>query len=354
MDRATIEHETLLVRRGPRTGIHTIVAVHSTRLGPALGGCRMWHHETLEDAIEDALRLSGAMTLKAAAAGLDLGGGKSVIWLPEDSVPAGDFRGELMRDFAETVEMLGGAYITAEDVGTTIADMELLAEHTDHVVGRPLAQGGSGDPGPRTAVGVEAAMRACCSHRFGASSLAGRRVAIVGVGSVGAGLSRSLAAAGALLVLSDVDQRKRVLADELDAEWLAPREALRAPLDVLAPCALGGVLDGGLARELRCEIVCGCANNQLGDDRIADLLASRGILYAPDFIVNAGGLINVALELSGYDPVLATRRVAEIEQTMNTILDHAESVGLTPLSAARELASQRLAAGPLRPLPAAA
>jgi leucine dehydrogenase len=165
---------------------------------------------------------------------------------------------------------------------------------------------------------------------------------------------RSLAAAGVSLVLSDLDPAKRALAGELDAEWLEPPQALRAPLDVLAPCALGGLLDETLTRELRCEIVCGSANNQLSDDAVADLLAARGILYAPDFLVNAGGLINVALELTGYDRVLANRRVAQIESTMSAVLDHAQSAGITPLSAARELALQRLARTPAQPLPAAA
>jgi leucine dehydrogenase len=349
-----MEHERLLVRNGPRTGITTIVAVHSTRLGPALGGCRMWHHATVERAIEDALSLSSAMTLKAAAAGLDLGGGKAVIWLPDATVPTGARRRELLRDFAETVELLGGTYITAEDVGTTIADMELLSQYTEHVVGRPPAQGGSGDPGSHTAVGVEAAMRACCEHRFGTASPAGRRIAIVGVGSVGGALARALGTAGASLVLADVDPGKRALAEELGAEWTETRAALRAPVDVLAPCALGGMIDERLAGELRCEIVCGSANNQLSDDRLADRLAARRILYAPDFIANAGGLINVALELTGYDPATAARRVAAIESVMGGILEHAEAAGLTPLAAASELARLRLARAPGRRLAAAA
>jgi leucine dehydrogenase len=348
-----MDHETLLVRRGRRTGIATIVAVHSTRLGPALGGCRMWHHGTLDAAIEDALRLSSAMTLKAAAAGLDLGGGKSVIWLPDENAPTGELRHRLMLDFAETVELLGGSYITAEDVGTTMADMELLAKHTAHVVGLPRARGGSGDPGPHTAAGVEAAMRSCCSHRFGTPVLAGRGISIVGVGSVGGSLARLLASAGASLVLADVDEGKRALAQELGAEWLDPAAALRADVDVLAPCALGGIVDDSTSRELRCEIVCGSANNQLLHDGVADLLAARGILYAPDFIVNAGGLINVSLELSGYDPAVASTRIAGIESTMDSILEHSRASGLTPLSAARELASRRLATA-ARPLAAAA
>jgi leucine dehydrogenase len=349
-----MDHETLLVRRGPRTGISTIVAVHSTRLGPALGGCRMWHHATLDEAIEDALRLSSAMTQKAGAAGLELGGGKAVIWLPDDEVPLGARRRELLRDYAETVELLGGSYITAEDVGTTIADMELLAQYTDHVVGRPLEQGGSGDPGSHTAAGVEAAMRACCEHRFGSTSLAGRRIAIVGVGNVGGQLARALAAAAASLVLADVDERKRTLADELGAEWIDPQAALRARLDLLAPCALGRVIDERLAGELRCEIVCGSANNQLSDPHLADRLAARGILFAPDFIANAGGLINVALELTGYDPEVAARRVAAIESVMSGIIEQADAAGLTPLGAAEELARLRLATAPRSRLAAAA
>ncbi len=349
-----MDHETLLVRRGPRTGISTIVAVHSTRLGPALGGCRMWHHATLDEAIQDALRLSSAMTLKAAAAGLELGGGKAVIWLPDSEVPAGEFRSELLHDYAETVELLGGSYITAEDVGTTLADMELLAQYTDHVVGRPRAHGGSGDPGSHTAAGVQAAMRACCGKRFGSRSLADRSIAIVGIGNVGGRLARALAAVGASLVLADIDESKRVLAEELGAEWMDPDAALRAPVDVLAPCALGGVIDTRLSGELRCEIVCGSANNQLSDQRLADALAARGILFAPDFIANAGGLINVALELTGYDPEVAARRVAAIESVMDGVIAHADAAGLTPLAAAEELARLRLDTAPGSPLAAVA
>ncbi len=345
-----IDHETLLVRRGPRTGIATIVAVHCTRLGPALGGCRMWHHPTLEAAVQDALRLSRAMTLKAAAAGLQLGGGKGVIWLPDDTMPVGQRRYELLQDFAETVELLDGSYITAEDVGTTIDDMQVLAQYTDHVVGRPLARGGSGDPGPHTAAGVQAAICACCKHRFGSPSLAGRKIAIVGVGSVGGALARALAAAGASLVLADVDPSRQALAQELGGKWVAPQVALRESVDVLAPCALGGMIDERLCYELRCQIVCGSANNQLAGEGIADLLAARGILYAPDFIANAGGLVNVALELTGYDPDVAAQRVAAIESVMDDILDRSAASGTTPLAAAAELARRRLASAPAPPL----
>ncbi|MEA2266297.1 MAG: leucine dehydrogenase [Solirubrobacteraceae bacterium] len=347
---ASAGHEQLLVSRGRRTGAHTIVAVHSTALGPALGGCRVWRYPDLGAAVDDALRLSAAMTLKAAVAGLPLGGGKAVVRLPNGPGPEpGVEREALLRDLADAVNLLGGRYITAEDVGTTSADMAFLAGFTDHVVGRPAAGGGSGDPGEFTAAGVLAAMRACAEAVYGVPDLAGRSVAIVGLGSVGADLARRLGAAGADLRLCDVDQAKRALAGELGAAWIEdPAGAHAAEVDILAPCALGGLLDARRVEELRCRIVCGAANNQLDDDARADRLAARGILYAPDFIVNAGGLINVALELTGYDLGLATRRAADIEGVLGRVLLRAREAGQTPLAAARELAADRLAAPGLR------
>lgn len=336
------EHELLLVRKGRRSGVQMIIAVHSTVLGPALGGCRIWHYPTLQAAIDDARRLSGAMTLKAAAAGLSLGGGKSVIRLPDGPEPVGDERNAMLADFAEALNMLGGMYITAEDVGSSAEDMAVLSALSDHVVGSPNGLGGSGDPGDFTAAGVQAAMRSCVARLFGAPSLAGRTVAIVGVGHVGGPLARRLAAEGASLLLSDIDPARSTLAAELDAEWLEPADALRAEVDVLAPCALGGVLDHALAVELRCAIVCGSANNQLASDEVADTLDARGILYAPDFIVNSGGLINVSLELTGYDRELAMGRVGQIEPLMDEILRHAGQSSITPLAAAVELAQARL------------
>ena len=342
------EHELLIVRRGRRTGVHTIVAVHSTVLGPALGGCRMWRHPSLEDAIDDALRLSRAMTLKAAAAQLSLGGGKSVIWAPAGPAPAGAFREQLLHDFADTLNMLGGLYITAEDVGTTADDMSALAGDSPYVVGRPTQSGGGGDPGDFTAAGVVAAMRACCERRFGSSDLSGRSVSIVGLGHVGEPLARRLSRCGASLVLSDIDQARRSVAGELEACWLESQDALRADVDILAPCALGGVLDEAVTDELRCAVVCGAANNQLTSDEVADRLAARGILYAPDFIVNSGGLINVALELTGYDRELALDRADDIQSVLAGILARAEQAAVTPLAAALALASERLMAAKAR------
>jgi leucine dehydrogenase len=339
------EHETLLIRRGPRSGVTSIIAVHSTALGPALGGCRLWRYPSLQHAVADALRLSCAMTLKAAAAELPLGGGKTVIYLPAGAqLPRGRAREHVLRDFAESLELLGGSYITAEDVGTSAADMALLSRWSEHVVGQPPEQGGSGDPGAFTAAGVQAALHACLQHVFGSRSLRGRRVAIVGAGSVGGALARDLSGTGAELVLADIDPAKRALARELGAEWMEPQRALRAQVDALAPCALGGAIDAALVPELRCRIICGAANNQLVRDELARALAARGILYAPDFIVNAAGLINVSLELTGYDLAEALERAAGIETRLGAIFSLAASSGQTPLAIAVQRARERLRA----------
>ena len=344
---ASLDHEQLLVRRGRRSGVYTVIAVHSTRLGPALGGCRLHAYPHLSAAVADALRLSSAMTLKAAAAGLDLGGGKGVICLPPaEPAPTGMRRREILLDFADAVAALDGAYVTAEDVGTSADDMVVVAERTPHVTGLPRSRGGSGDPSPVTAEGVEAALRASSHEVFGSRDLAGRSVAIVGTGHVGSALARRLAAAGAELVLADVDPAApRALSDLPGARWATPEQALVAEVDVLAPCALGGIIDDRSAAGLRCPIVCGAANNQLAEERLADELAGRGILYAPDFVVNAGGLINISLERGGaYDPGRAHAAVGAIESLLERIFRMAEFAGITPLAAARRIADQRLSA----------
>jgi leucine dehydrogenase len=341
-----IDHEELVIRRGRRSGIYTAIAVHSTALGPALGGCRMWRYPDQTEAARDALRLSRSMTLKAAAAGLQLGGGKGVICLPPDlPAPEGGLRRDVLLDFADTVNALDGSYITAEDVGTSARDMVTVAQGTPFVTGLPAVHGGSGDPSPFTALGVEAAIRACSFERFGSRDLDGCRIAVVGCGRVGEQLARRLAVAGAQLLLSDIDVSKRRLVAELPgSEWAAPQDALAAELDVLAPCALGSVITDRVMDALRSAIVCGSANNQLADDRLADRLAARDVLYAPDFIANAGGLINVGLELDpgGYDSARARERVTGIEGVMARILAAARTQGITPLRAAVELARQSL------------
>jgi leucine dehydrogenase len=339
----SLDHEELVIRRGRRSGAYTIVAVHSTALGPALGGCRMWRYESSADGARDALRLSRAMTFKSAACGLDLGGGKGVICLEPGRAPTGEARRDLLLDFADTVNVLEGNYITAEDVGTGAEDMSVIAERTKWVTGLGRSRGGSGDPSPYTALGVEGAMRACCESAFGSRELQGRTVAVVGAGDVGSQLAKRLTKAGASLLVADIDESKRAAIERLpNTEWTDPSSAMLAEVDVVAPCALGGVIDQVNVGRLRCRVVCGSANNILAHEGLADDLAAEGILYAPDFIANAGGIINVALELEGYDPAKARRRVAAIEQTMRTLLEDAAAAGVTPLAAAYTLARRRL------------
>jgi leucine dehydrogenase len=341
----SLDHEELVIRRGRRSGVYTVVAVHSTKLGPALGGCRMWRYANSADGARDAMRLSRSMTFKAAAAGLALGGGKGVICAQPGRPASGGMRRDMLLDFADTVNVLEGAYLTAEDVGTSSDDMVVIAERSQHVTGLPKSKGGSGDPSPVTALGVQAAMRACCEKRFGSPVLEGRTVAIVGVGRVGSALARLLSEAGAELVLADIDEQKRSLVQVLpNARWADPNVALQEAVDVLAPCALGGAINEANVDRLRCKIICGSANNQLAHDGLAEDLAAEGIVFAPDFIANAGGLINVASEVEGYDEEKARRKAADIELTMAQILSDADLLGTTPLAAAYERARQRLGA----------
>jgi leucine dehydrogenase len=333
----------LLVRRGRRSGLFTLAAVHSTARGPALGGCRMWTYEDSRAALRDVLRLSRAMTFKAAVAGLPLGGGKGVIMLrPEDSTLSPERREAALLDFGDTVEALDGSYLTAEDVGTSEPDMAVIAQRTRHVTG---LSSGSGDPSPWTALGCEAAIRVTAERGFGTADLRGRSVAVIGAGHVGGRLAELLAAGGAELLIADVDPRKRELAERLGARWSDPGSALTADVDIVAPCALGGVLNHDTVPELRCRAIAGAANNQLAADELADALAARGILWAPDFVCNAGGIINIAVELEpeGYAPDRAESRVRAIADTLNQIFDAAESTGVTPLRAALELGQRRLA-----------
>jgi leucine dehydrogenase len=338
------DHEDLVIRKGRRSGSYVIVAIHSTTLGPALGGVRLWHYEATVDGARDALRLASGMTYKAAAAGLELGGGKGVICAPDGPPPMGPERRALLLDFADLVESLEGRYITAEDVGLSPDDLVVIGERTEYLTGLPPSHGGSGDPSPFTALGVEAAMRACVRERLGSPDLTGKVVAIVGLGHVGEKLARRLADDGAELLLSDIDDRKRALAAELDGKWVECSDVMVAECDVLAPCALGGAVNDANAKLLRCEIVCGSANNQLASERLAGTLAEQGILYAPDFIVNAGGLIHVYKEIRGYSEEHARELALGIEDTMENVLKATSQRSITPLRAAGELARERLVA----------
>ena len=304
----------------------------------------MWVYDDSRAALRDALRLSRAMTLKSAVAGLPLGGGKGVIMLRRGESLSRRRRRDALADFGDTVDRLNGRYITAEDVGTSSRDMDVIASVTPHVSGLARSKGGSGDPSPFTALGVETAIKVTCERAFGSDSLKGRSVAIIGLGHVGARVAARCARAGAKLVVADVNPAKEAVAKRLGARWLTPERAFEADVDVLAPCALGGILTYESVPRLRCTVIAGAANNQLADDGVADLLGARGIVWAPDFVANAGGIINIAVELEGYDPAVGRRRVRGIGDTLRLIFDEADALGATPLTAALELARRRLAA----------
>jgi leucine dehydrogenase len=305
----------------------------------------MWMYPDTRLALRDVLRLSRAMTFKAAVADLPLGGGKGVIMVDPALHLSPRHRRAALQDFGDTVDALGGSYITAEDVGTSSRDMTTIAQRTSHVAGLARSRGGSGDPSPFTALGVEHAIRAACEWKFSSPSLRDRSISVIGLGHVGSRVALRCARAGAHLLVSDVDESKRHLADQLGARWMRPDEALEADVDVVAPCALGGILNEDTVPRLRCRIIAGAANNQLAGEEIMELLVRRGILWAPDFVANAGGLINIAVELEGYEPATARRRVQGISETLREIFEEARSAGTTPLAAAVARARRRLEAG---------
>jgi leucine dehydrogenase len=335
---AEYRYEQLVFCHDKATGLRAILAIHDTTLGPALGGCRMYPYASEEDAIVDALRLARGMTYKAAASGLNLGGGKSVI--------IGDPEGkseQLLRSFGRYIETLGGRYIVAEDVGTSTEDMEHIRIETSHVVGVDVTHGGSGDPSPFTALGVLQGMRACAEEAFGSPSLEGRTVAVQGLGHVGYHLCELLDDEGANLMVTDlreemVDQAVR----EFGAKPVEPAEILTIPCDILAPCALGAVVNDISLPNFRCSIIAGSANNILLEARHGEALAERGILYAPDYVINAGGLINVADELEGYDQTRATKRVAHIYDSLRSIIAIARRDDVPTNVAADTLALERI------------
>ncbi|HZW41217.1 MAG TPA: Glu/Leu/Phe/Val dehydrogenase dimerization domain-containing protein [Agromyces sp.] len=337
------EHERVLITRGPRSGLTIVVAVHSTRLGQALGGARLWRYGHWTDALADALRLSQAMTLKNAAAGLARGGGKSVIAIPPGVTLDEARTRDAMLDLGDAVESLGGAYMTAEDVGTSAELMAVVHERTEHVCGLPPEQGGVGEPADATAAGVHASAVATVHHVFGSPDLAGRHFVVAGLGQVGGRLARSLAASGARLTVTDVAESKRALADELGAAWVDPADAHLVEADVFVPCGLGGVLTPGVARELRVRAVVGAANNQLASREVADMLKGRGIVWAPDFVVNAGGVIYLDVASApDADQAGLDARIAGIGDTVASVLRNAEATGSTTLEAAEQLARTRL------------
>lgn len=339
-------HERVEVITGRRSGLFIAVALHSSVLGSALGGARLWTYPHWSDALGDALRLSAAMTLKNAAAGLDAGGGKSVIALPEGTMLDAERRRAAFLDLGDAVESLHGLYRTAEDVGSTTDDMLVVSERTEHVVGLPDNVGGSGEPAGPTSLGVYESLRATLERVTGSADVAGRRITISGLGQVGSRLAVRLSAEGAVLTVTDVNPAKRDLARELRADWATPGEEHLVPADVFVPAGIGGLLTDEVIDALDAKAVCGPANNPLAERTGAERLARRGILYAPDFVVNAGGVIYLDLEAKK----LGTRgeimeRVAHIGDTVRRIFDEAASRGVTPLEAAEGLAADRLAGG---------
>ena len=300
------------------SGLKAIIAIHDARLGPALGGCRFLPYDTDEAALVDALRLARGMTYKAALAGLAHGGGKSVLIRPKQHFD----RVAIFRAFGKFIDALGGHYITAEDSGTGLEDMEILRHVTKHVTGVDVANGGSGDPSPFTALGVRRGIEACVAHKLGRKSLEGVHVAVQGVGHVGYHLCKELHSAGAKLSVADVDPLKSERAQrEFKATVVPLDQIFTVPCDVIAPCALGSALNDETIPKLSAKIVAGAANNQLAEPRHGDDLHARGILYAPDYAINAGGLINVAQEVLGYDSAKSRTNTMKI---FDTILDIAE------------------------------
>ena len=338
---AEYRYEQLVFCHDKATGLRAIIAIHDTTLGPALGGCRMYPYATEEEAMVDVLRLARGMTYKAAASGLNLGGGKSVIIAD----PRTDKSEALFRSFGRYIETLAGRYIVAEDVGTSTEDANFIRVETSHVVGVDVTRGGSGDPSPLTALGVRQGMRACAEAVFGTTSLEDRVVAVQGVGHVGYHLCRLLHEEGASLIVTDVDAAAVERAvREFGAKAVELDEILTIPCDIFAPCALGAVLNDATIPELRCSIVAGSANNVLAESHHGEALSERGILYAPDYVINAGGLINVADELEGYNERRAVNRVMRIEDTIRRVIAISRRDGVPTNIAADTLALERIAA----------
>ncbi|MCZ2355129.1 MAG: leucine dehydrogenase [Bacteroidia bacterium] len=334
------EHEQVLFCYDSATGLRAIIAIHNTVLGPALGGTRLWQYAEEKQALTDVLRLSRGMTFKAAISGLDLGGGKAVI-IGQPTIKSE----ALFRRFGQFVDSLSGKYITAEDVNISVKDVELMMKETQHVVGRSESNGGSGDPSPVTAYGVYMGIKACLKHRTGSESLAQKTVLVQGTGKVGEALAKLLHHDGAKLILFDIDkERVKKVAQETNAQIIHDEsEIASTPCDVYAPCALGAGLNPTTIPQLNCSIVAGAANNQLLEEkRDGQALKEKDILYAPDFLINAGGLINVSNERIGYNAQRAKHQTEGIYDTLLSVINIAEQENITPHEAALRFALDRI------------
>jgi leucine dehydrogenase len=333
-------HEQVVFCSDQQSGLKAIIAIHDTTLGPALGGTRMWTYASDEEALRDVLRLSRGMTYKAAVAGLNLGGGKAVIF----GNPKTDKTEILFRTYGRFVEGLAGRYITAEDVGTSVQDMEWVRMETKSVTGLDRALGGSGDPSPVTALGVYYGMKASAKKLTGSDSLAGKSVIVQGAGNVGSHLCGHLKAEGVKITVTDIyEDRVKAVVKETGATYVPPDDIFAVQADIFAPCALGAIVNDQTIPKLKVKIIAGGANNQLGDEeKHGRMLIERGILYAPDYAINAGGLINVANELGGYSRERALKQAEGIYSTILEILTIAEKEGIPSYEASARLAEDRI------------
>lgn len=334
------DYEQLLFCHDDASGLKAVIAIHDTTLGPALGGTRMWTYATEEAAIEDALRLARGMTYKNAAAGLNLGGGKAVII----GDPRKDKNEEMFRAFGRFIQGLGGRYITAEDVGTTVEDMDVIHEETDFVTGVSQTYGSSGNPSPFTAYGCYVGMKAAAKEAFGSDSLEGKTVAVQGVGHVAFELCRYLHEEGARLIVTDISTEavKRAV-EAFGAKAVDPADIYAQDCDIFAPCALGAILNDETLPQLKAKVIAGSANNQLKEPKHGDRLHEMGILYAPDYVINAGGVINVADELHGYNRERAMKKVEQVYYNVQKVIDISKRDGIPSYLAADRMAEERIA-----------
>lgn len=334
------DYEQMILCQDRSSGLKAVIVIHDTTLGPALGGVRMWPYASEREAVSDALRLARGMTYKNAAAGLNFGGGKSVII----GDPAKDKNEEMLRAFGRFVQSLNGRYITAEDVGTTVEDMEVIHEETDYVTGISTVFGSSGNPSPVTAYGVYLGMKAAAKEAFGSEDLTGKVVAVQGVGSVAYHLCRYLHEEGAKLVVTDINKKAvQKAVYEFHAKAVDPDDIYDVACDIFAPCALGGILNDRTIPRLKAKVIAGSANNQLEAPRHGDRLHEAGILYAPDYVINAGGVINVAEELNGYDRERAMKKVEKIYDSIKKLIEISKAENIPTYAAADKMAEERIA-----------
>ncbi|WP_410468736.1 Glu/Leu/Phe/Val family dehydrogenase [Bdellovibrio bacteriovorus] len=333
------DHEQVVFCNDPHVGLKAIIAIHNTALGPALGGTRMWNYKNEDEALVDVLRLSKGMTYKAAASGLNLGGGKAVIiGDPKTQKSEG-----LFRAFGQFVNSLNGKYITAEDVGTSVQDMEHIYMETPWVTGIPKDFGGSGDPSPYTAHGVLMGIKASAKEKFGTDALKGLRIAVQGLGNVGSNLVKYLVEEGAVITVADIDMsRTKNVADKFGAKAVSSDDILFTECDILAPCALGAIVNDQSITKFRTKVIAGGANNILAEARHGDQLKELGILYAPDYVINAGGLMNVFVELEGYSPERAFEKTKRVYDNILKVYEIAKRDNIGTHTAADRLAEERI------------